>query len=967
MKYFFLLFNILFISHFFSQSPTQQWLNRYNGDGDFSDKYNCVLTDNSGNVYLGGYTVTTNQRKDYLLTKYSSSGVLSWSVTFNGFDNKDDEILAMTFGLNNQIIVTGYAKGNNTNDDIVTICYNLNGQLIWTAVYDNLLYSQDDQGNDIAVDALGNVLIAGQTDTDPSATSNDDYVVLSYSPTGVQNWITFFDGSGNSKDRALKVKVGNANSIYVTGRSANLLDDDIVTRKYTSLGGLIWSQTFNNGMEDRPSDLKLDALENVYVCGYSNNGSNDDMLVLKYSSAGVDQWSNGFIFNGVNSQDDRASSLVIDATSNVYITGKSDNDPSLVQNFDYKTLKIDPSKNLLWQIDHNGTGNGEDEGTSIGLLASGNIVVTGKSDSESDPLASNFDAVTICYSSSTGSQSWIKAYTGAAGKDDTGNQLAIDNSGYVLVAGSSQDNISESDALALKYSSAGVENWSKLFAGIGDNTENVNAMTIDAAGNTYLAGYTYSRNNLKDLCVIKLSPIGDTLWVKKYNGSDNGNDEATDIKVDAGGNVYVTGFIKDSLTDFDIITFKMNPSGNFIWMSQYNNNTVNNEDKGFKLEIDGSGNVYVLGNTDSNPLFLVNEDILLVKYSSSGVQQWVKQYNGVANLEDDPSDLCYLPSGKIVLTGSTNNSANDDIVTIAYNTSGTQIWLKTFVGFGGGKDEPAEIEFDNNENLYIAGKTSNGLNNDGVLIKYNSSGTQLWSSIYDNSAWNDKGTCLDISANGTVYFSGITESLLTSNIFIRSISSSGGINWTQIIDGGAQLRDEVSDLKVDNNGDIVLVGRTEANGTNGPHWNYLLLKYSSVGILWWNKIYDNGINGDDEINVCEIDAANNIYASGQSVSTSGQKDIVTIKYDSPLTLSELKENSVYLYPNPFTDFAKMKLDTENLTDVSIRIIDMLGNELINEKLIDGRINRGNLKTGMYILQVFNTNGILGVSNIIVQD
>jgi uncharacterized delta-60 repeat protein len=967
MKYFFLLFKILFISNVFSQSPTQQWLNRYNGDGDFSDKYNCVLTDNSGNVYLGGYTVNANQRKDYLLTKYTNSGTLSWSVTYDGSDNKDDEILAMAFGLNNQIIVTGYAKGNNTNDDIVTISYDQNGQVTWTAIYDNLLFSQDDQGNDIAVDASGNVIVAGQTDTDPSETSNDDYIIISYSSIGAQNWSAFYDGSGASKDRALKVKIGSGNSVYVTGRSANLLDDDIVTRKYTNLGAMLWSQTFNNGMDDRPSDLKLDALENVYICGYSNNGSNDDMLVLKYSSAGVDQWSNGFIFNGVNSQDDRASSLVIDATSNVYITGKSDNDPSLVQNFDYKTLKIDPSKNLLWQIDHNGTGNGEDEGTSIGLLASGDIVVTGKSDSDSNPLSSNFDAITICYSSSTGSQSWIKAYTGAAGKDDTGNQLAIDNSGNVLVAGSSQDNISESDALALKYSSTGVENWSKLFAGIGDNTENVNAMTIDAAGNTYLAGYTYSRNNLKDLCVIKLSPIGDTLWVKKYNGSDNGNDEATDIKVDAGGNVYVTGFIKDSLTDFDIITFKMNPSGNFIWMSQYNNNTVNNEDKGFKLEIDGSGNVYVLGNTDSNPLFLVNEDILLVKYSSSGVQQWVKQYNGVANLEDDPSDLCYLPSGKIVLTGSTNNSANDDIVTIAYNTSGTQIWLKTFVGIGGGKDEPAEIEFDNNENLYISGKTSNGLNNDGVLIKYNSSGTQLWSSIYDNSAWNDKGTCLDISANGTVYFSGITESPLTSNIFIRSISSSGGINWTQIIDGGAQLRDEVSDLKVDNNGDIVLVGRTEANGTNGPHWNYLLLKYSSAGILWWNKIYDNGINGDDEINVCEIDATNNIYVSGQSVSTSGQKDIVTIKYDSPLTLSELKENSVYLYPNPFTDFAEMKLDTENITDISIRIIDMLGNELVNEKLIDGRINRGNLKTGMYILQVFNTNGILGVSNIIVQD
>ena len=224
-----------------------------------------------------------------------------------------------------------------------------------------------------------------------------------------------------------------------------------------------------------------------------------------------------------------------------------------------------------------------------------------------------------------------------------------------------------------------------------------------------------------------------------------------------------------------------------------------------------------------------------------------------------------------------------------------------------------------------------------------------------------------MNSSGVAYVSGTTDDGIQSNIYIRSLSPTGAINWTKIFDNGSQLNDESFDLKIDNNGDLILVGGAEANGINGPHWNYLILKYSSAGILWWNKIYDNGINGDDEINVCEIDATNNIYVSGQSVSTSGQKDIVTIKYDSPLTLSELKENSVYLYPNPFTDFAEMKLDTENITDISIRIIDMLGNELVNEKLIDGRINRGNLKTGMYILQVFNTNGILGVSNIIVQD
>ena len=962
MKYILFLLHYFFITQLFSQTPTQQWLNRYNGDGDFSDKYNCVLTDNNGNVYIGGYTVNANQRKDYLLVKYTSSGTLSWSVTYNGSDNNDDEILAMAFGLNNQIIVTGYAKGNTTDDDIVTISYDQNGQVIWTAIYDNLLYSQDDQGNDISVDVNGNVIVVGQTET-----STDDYIILSYSSTGSLNWSAFYDGTAMSKDRALKVKIGSGNSVYVTGRSANLQDDDIVTRKYSSSGNLLWTQTFNNGWNDRPTDLKLDALENVYVCGYSNNGTNDDILILKYSSLGIDQWIGGYIYNGPNSQDERASSMVLDPNGNIFITGYCDNDPGVTENFDYQTLKISSSKNLLWQVVYNGIGNGEDKASSIGILASGDVVVTGKSDADINNLISNFDVNTICYSSLTGSQTWIKSHSGAANKDDIGNELAIDNSGNIFVVGGSQDNISESDGLAIKYSSSGVENWFKLFAGNGDNTENVNCMTLDATGNTYLAGYTYSRSNLKDLCVIKLNPFGDTLWVKKYNGSDNKNDEATDIKVDASGNVYVTGFIKDSITDFDIITLKMNSNGDFIWISQFNNNTVNGEDKGNKLEIDASGNVYVLGYTDRNPLFIMNEDIVLLKYSSVGAQQWVKQYNGTSNLADIPFDLCYLPSGKIVLTGSTDNSSDDDIISIAYNTSGTQLWSKIFAGAGGGKDEPVEMDFDNAENIYIAGRSSNGNDNDALVIKYSSTGTQVWTNIFDNNTNDDRSTCLDVNSSGSVFVSGTTDDGNQSNIFVRSISSAGVVNWTKNYDNGSLLNDEPFDIKIDNNGDILIAGSAEANGTSGPHRNYLLLKYSSAGNLWWNKIYDNGINGNDEINVCEIDASNNIYVSGQSISLTGQRDIVTIKYDSPLKIKDQSEIAVNLYPNPFTEFTEMKLDYDNFSDISIRIIDMFGREIRSEKIVDGKIERGNLKSGMYILQVFNINSILGISTIIIQD
>jgi len=968
MKYTFLLIQICFFIQVISQTPTQQWLNRFNGDGDFSDKYNCVLTDNNGNVYLGGYTVNAKQRKDYLLTKYTNTGSFIWSVTYDGTDNENDEILSMAIGQNNRIIVTGRSSGNNTNDDIVTISYDLSsGQVIWTAIYDNLLYSQDDQGNDVAVDGNGNVIVAGQTDTDISETSNDDYVILSYSPSGLLNWSKFFDGSGMAIDRALKIKIGSGNSVYVTGRSENLADDDIVTRKYSNTGALLWSVAYNNGMDDRPTDLKLDASENVYVCGSSDNGNNDDMLVLKYSSGGTDQWNGGFTFD-TNNQDDQASSLVIDATGNIYVTGKSDNDPGLNQNFDFKTLKISPSKNLLWQADHNGIGNGEDEATSIGLLPSGNIIVTGKSDADMNASTSNFDVKTICYLGSNGTQSWIKTYAGASGNDDIGNQLTIDNSGNVLLAGSSQDNNSESDALAIQYSSAGAENWSQLYAGLGDNTENVNAMAIDALGNTYLAGYTYSKGNLKDMCIIKLKPNGDTIWVKKYNGSADRNDEACDIEVDAAGNIYVTGFIKDSLTDFDILTFKMNSNGDFLWVSQFNNNMVNGKDQGTKLEIDATGNVYVLGFSDKNPSILTNYDIVLVKYSSSGIQQWVKQYNGVADKADIPIDLCYLSSGKVVLTGISDNSQDDDIVTIAYNTSGTQLWLKLYAGTINGNDEPIEMDFDNSENIYIAGRSSNGNDNDALLVKYSSSnGTQIWANTFDNNSNNDKSSCIDVSTTGTVYFSGTSDDGNESDIFIRSLSSSGIVNWTKIYDHGELLNDISSDLKVDNNGYVIVTGSSEKSGSFGIHRDYLILKYTSAGDLLWSETYGNEMLDNDEINACEIDASNNIYISGQSISSAGQRDIVTIKYDSPLALSEMSPNTFLVYPNPIYDIGYINIAEENTSELTIRIIDMLGKEVKNQKLVDGKITRENLKSGIYILQVYNKRGILGVSPIVLKD
>ncbi|HRE12425.1 MAG TPA: SBBP repeat-containing protein, partial [Ignavibacteria bacterium] len=68
------------------------------------------------------------------------------------------------------------------------------------------------------------------------------------------------------------------------------------------------------------------------------------------------------------------------------------------------------------------------------------------------------------------------------------------------------------------------------------------AITCDAAGNSYVTGYSYENESQNDIITIKYTPAGDTAWVRSFNGDANLNDEGNGICVDNAGNVYVVGF-----------------------------------------------------------------------------------------------------------------------------------------------------------------------------------------------------------------------------------------------------------------------------------------------------------------------------------------------------------------------------------------------------------------------------------------
>jgi hypothetical protein len=145
---------------------------------------------------------------------------------------------------------------------------------------------------------------------------------------------------------------------------------------------------------------------------------------------------------------------------------------------------------------------------------------------------------------------------------------------------------------------AGVsQEWVRQYGNEGAGTDVAVGMVVDASANTYVTGTSRGLGPFTDIATIKYDPDGKVLWTKRYNGTGQGNDEASGIAVDNAGNVYVTGWSYVPGSSYDYATVKYAPDGNLLWEMRYNG-PMNGSDYAHAIAVDDNGNVYVTGTSD---------------------------------------------------------------------------------------------------------------------------------------------------------------------------------------------------------------------------------------------------------------------------------------------------------------------------------------------------------------------------------
>ena len=480
----------------------------------------------------------------------------------------------------------------------------------------------------------------------------------------------------------------------------------------------------------------------------------------------------------------------------------------------------------------------------------------------------------------------------------------------------------------------------------GPKLDGALAINVDDEGYIYIAGGSETDTSNFDYITIKYSPFGDSIWVKRFNGPENGFDVARDLVVDDSGNVYVTG---TSVMG----TMKYDKDGNEIWFRRFGQFSA-----GYRIEFDQNGFLYVAGES--------NFDYALVKYNIGGEQIWAKTYNGPASNNDIIRDMIVDNRDNIIVTGGSKIIGNDwDIATIKYSgDTGDTLWVRRYNGPAQNSpyDEGYGITVDDSGNIYITG-WSDGINGgvQCIIIKYSPDGDLLWERRFPSGGSigyvgydiiNDPSGFIYIAARANGY----DDTLLKYDY-------AGNLVWSAQYIAVHAFATNQPRLVLDKFKNIYMSSTTGDDN----HAYYVVLKYDPDGNQLWEYRYrpPNATMSVNNAYDLFVDSSLNVYVTGEGIGGSGSfsdfdcltiklsQDPTTVYQDSKLYPEEFK--LLPAYPNPFNPVTNITFTLQQSANVNMKIYTLLGEEIttvISENYSSGihtiQWGAGDLPSGMYL-------------------
>jgi hypothetical protein len=298
---------------------------------------------------------------------------------------------------------------------------------------------------------------------------------------------------------------------------------------------------------------------------------------------------------------------------------------------------------------------------------------------------------------------------------------------------------------------------------------------------------------------------------------------------------------------------------NVDWVKYYGN-TGTPSLSAIANAIDATNNIYVTGYKQST-----TKDLVVLKYDSLGNLLWSKLYD---NGGDDQGNAIHIDksTGDVLVCGKSYGTATTlfDYIVIRYSSSGSQLWAKR-MNLANGDDEAMDIKTDASSNAFVTGTAYKGSTRkkDICTLKFTSTGTQTWSAVYDGGLVDDDyGVGLVLASNGnSVYVAGNKgNGSGVTDIIVQGLkASTGGTNWTYTVNGTAGNADVVNGIILAG-ANVVACGKIN-NTTTGDDYTTIKIN-GSTGAQIFKKDYDSGNNTNYATALCR-DSTGNIATVGR--------------------------------------------------------------------------------------------------------
>lgn len=368
----------------------------------------------------------------------------------------------------------------------------------------------------------------------------------------------------------------------------------------------------------------------------------------------------------------------------------------------------------------------------------------------------------------------------------------------------------------------------------------------------------------KDPPIPELKP---TEFEKNYGGANDEFGRAV-LSYSNGGDLYVVGSTQSfGVGQKDVYVIKTDSKGNVIWTKTFGGSA---DDEANEIIRTADGNLLIVGNTASYGAG--GTDIYLLKIDTTGAMLWQKQYGGSAN--ESGEDVTIAADGNYLINGITASygSGLRDIYLVKVNTSGTPIWEKTY----GGTADDGGISLCNTDSgdimLYCFTDNYGALNRDCYVMKVNSIGDSLNSTLYGGAEY-EQAVSIEPTTDGNFILLGHTASFgfIEHNMYALKIMENGTIIWEKNY-GGAQHDGGEHGMQCSDGG-YIFAGRTSSFLNNFEQ--AYLVKTDEEGNMQWQKDF-GGTDDDAGYNLTETNDSYIIVGNTKSVSN-GNNDVFLVK------------------------------------------------------------------------------------------